>query len=147
MNRLRAHVCFLQNLMISRRFTISPEKRVHMLIPFFPQWIYQRGHLLWRVQNIWTIFSNEKQRASILIDHSPNREEVSRSLMIMHNMSWDETRVLLLHSDAKAKLSISENVNNPTLDYLMDGDDDDLGAGWIDSVVLPKKQYQVIKRF
>ena len=40
------------------------------------------------------VFSNEKQRA-ILIDRSPNREEASQSLMIMHDMSRDKTRVSL----------------------------------------------------
>ena len=30
----------------------SPEKRVHMLIPQLPQCIYQRGHLLRRIENI-----------------------------------------------------------------------------------------------
>jgi hypothetical protein len=56
--------------------------------------------------------------------------------MIMHDMSGDKTRVPL---HLEAKLSNTENVNNPTPDYLMDGDDDDLGAGLIDSVVLPRK--------
>ena len=64
------------------------------------------------------VFSNEKQRA-ILIDRSPNREEASRSLKIMHNMSRDETRVPL---HLEAKLSNTKNVNNSTPDYLMDGD-------------------------
>ena len=81
-------------------------------------------------------FSNEKQQA-ILIDRSPNRrEEASGSLIIMHNMSHDKTRVSL---QLEAKHSNTENVDNPTLDYLMNGDDDDLGAGLIDSVVLPRK--------
>ena len=56
--------------------------------------------------------------------------------MIMHNMSCDEARVPL---HLEAKHSETENVDNPTPDYLMDGDDDDLGAGLIDSVVLPRK--------
>ena len=56
--------------------------------------------------------------------------------MIMHDMSRDETRVPL---HLEAKLSNTEIFKNPTPDYLMDGDDDDLGAGLIDSVVLPRK--------
>ena len=56
--------------------------------------------------------------------------------MIMHDMSRDETRVPL---HLEAKNSNTENVDNPTPDYLMDGDDDDLGAGLIDSVVLPRQ--------
>ena len=56
--------------------------------------------------------------------------------MIMHDMSRDETRVSL---QLEAKHSKTENVDNPTPDYLMDGDDDDLGAGLIDSVVLPRQ--------
>mgnify|MGYP006167563193 FL=1 len=56
--------------------------------------------------------------------------------MIMHHVSRDETRVSL---HLEAKHSETENVDNPTPDYLMDGDDDDLGAGLIDSVVLPRK--------
>ena len=39
--------------------------------------------------------------------------------MIMHDMSRDETRVPL---HLEAKNSNTENVDNPTPDYLMDGD-------------------------
>ena len=55
----------------------------------------------------------------------------------MHDMSHDETRVSL---QLEAKHSNTENVDNPIPDHLMDGDDDDLGAGLIDSVVLPRKR-------
>ena len=56
--------------------------------------------------------------------------------MIMHHVSRDETRVSL---HLEAKHSETENVDNPTPDYLIDGDDGDLGAGLIDSVVLSRK--------
>ena len=39
----------------------------------------------------------------------------------------------------QGQVSNIENVNNPTPDYLMNGDDADSGAGLIDSGVLPTK--------
>ena len=53
---------------------------------------------------------NEKQRA-IHIDHSTNREEASLSLMIMHNMSRDDTSPMALrHLKSKDKVSNPQQV-------------------------------------
>jgi len=54
----------------------------------------------------------------------------------MHDISRDKTRAPL---HVEAKLSKTEYVNNPTPDCLMNKDDNDLSAGLIDSVVLPRK--------